>query len=597
VTTRTALLAIAVMCGCAEKPAKPICEPQSTLNEWPHRIRIGHFDKLDLLFVIDNSSSMADKQAELARVIPDLIRAMTDPTSKQRVTDIHVGVITTSLGSHGTSACTDNDRARLVTGCAAGDAACLIKKAGTAGCEYESSWEAAYHFLIDPAPYAKAEVSFFPDYADKIRVEGLDETLLAERRAFLRPDSVVAVVIASDENDASLKPAGLNWYAWGQPQGKMLPGWAACGSVPDDFEPESITDYKKLHEEYRCFSCFEDPSDPGCARTWPIGTDIDAPRLRAFHQTQRFGYNFLWGRDRYVKAFTAVQVMDSTNRLSTNPLFVGGQRSSDHVVVGTLVGVPQELLKPEPDWDRLIGPIAKRDPRMVEALNATGDDLIPACGPRTAYPGLRHLRIAHDLGITAVVGSICNESYQPFIDALVARLKLSFTDLCQRGGVQVDSTGSASCLMQEVLAVGADGGKRCEDIAESLCTPGTEPCRVPNTELPPIAIEAARESMMGTTGMEGTIENGNIYIGSPKRLVCEVRQLRGVQLLPCKHDLGITSPSGWCYTQDFKVVEQSCISVTPERATFRFLGDAVKRLGSDVYAYCGRFPQQASTCG
>ena len=94
-----------------------------------------------------------------------------------------------------------------------------------------------YHFLIEPMPYAKAEVkctfgiSGDACGSNKIEVTGLDEELLAQRKAFLRADSLLAVVVLSDENDASLKPAGLNWLPWGSANAKMLPGWAACAAA------------------------------------------------------------------------------------------------------------------------------------------------------------------------------------------------------------------------------------------------------------------------------------------------------------------------------------------------------------------------------
>ena len=83
--------------------------------------------KIDLLFMIDNSASMADKQQILGAAIPDLVNRLVDPicvnpdgsdstatpdpstgrcpAPTQRdfdpVKDIHVGIITSSLGSHG----------------------------------------------------------------------------------------------------------------------------------------------------------------------------------------------------------------------------------------------------------------------------------------------------------------------------------------------------------------------------------------------------------------------------------------------------------------------------------------------------------------
>ncbi|MBI2388294.1 MAG: hypothetical protein HYV09_01645, partial [Deltaproteobacteria bacterium] len=297
------------------------------------KIKYTRVDKLDLLFVVDNSISMADKQSELARRIPEMIAAVTGPdpaTGKPSpVHDVHVGVISSSLGSHGTSACAVevtnkhvNDRGHLLPRAGEGggtgwtldgtgaptsavcptpvtatalswvyDSAnpeaaaarfkgpagvpalqlatsCVVQSVKDDGCGYEETWEAAYHFLVDPAPYAKAEVRCTFGIAgdacgnNKIAVEGLDEELLAQRKAFLRPDSLLAVVILSDENDASLKPAGLNWLPWGYGAGKLLRGWGACADVPDDFEPDTPADYSRLHNELRCFSCFEDASDP-----------------------------------------------------------------------------------------------------------------------------------------------------------------------------------------------------------------------------------------------------------------------------------------------------------------------------------------------
>jgi hypothetical protein len=49
--------------------------------------------KLDLLIMVDNSSSMADKQNGLARTMADLASRLS------AVEDLHVGVITSSLGS------------------------------------------------------------------------------------------------------------------------------------------------------------------------------------------------------------------------------------------------------------------------------------------------------------------------------------------------------------------------------------------------------------------------------------------------------------------------------------------------------------------
>jgi hypothetical protein len=610
--------------------------------------------KLDLLFVIDNSASMADKQKELARHLPALLREVTAaPTNAQsgHLRDVHVGVITSSLGSHGTSACAaevfgadSNDRAHLLprpgVGCAmtssaltwtfgtnttelATAAACVVASANEQGCGYEAPWEALYHFLVDPAPYAKAEVKCsFGTSGDacgnnKIMVEGIDEEILAQRKAFLRQDSMLAIVMLSDENDASLKPAGLNWLPWGYPEGEMKRGWGACANVPDEFEPETAAEFKKLHDEYKCFSCFEDASDPNCKVPWE--PNEDDRNLRAFNMTQRFGYNFLWGRQRYVDAFTKGQVFGSDNKLAANPVFQGGFRSSELIVVAAIVGAPETLIKPDmsaEDWDRLIGPVGKGDPRMIESVRprdgapfdraiAEGDDLQYACATSAvrAYPGLRHLRIVKDLGVSGFAGSICD--IPSAMTQVAARIRDTVQSRCMRSSLSPDPSGRASCAIVEVLADGIDG--RCEAVAKGLCTPGAKPCRVDGSDFPPVSVETAAAQLalpISVTGADGTAspmhtqaiaENGNVYVigndepSKKKHLVCEVAQLTGDVLQSCIDDPGFgldpATAGGWCYSQSEAIVGERCRKLGAP-GTVRYLGGARTRDASEIFLFC-----------
>src|SRR4051812_49011578 len=87
-------------------------------------------NQLDVLFVVDNSPSMDDKAAVLVRSVPAFITALVNPPcvdgagvvleqqptsgsdacpagsrARPPVTDLHVGVITSSLGAHGGTVC------------------------------------------------------------------------------------------------------------------------------------------------------------------------------------------------------------------------------------------------------------------------------------------------------------------------------------------------------------------------------------------------------------------------------------------------------------------------------------------------------------
>jgi len=178
------------------------------------------------------------------------------------VRDIHVGVITSSLGAHGAadSPCGSgaaghpDDRGLLLPSVRSGltsyagsgflawdpehrlnpagegDARVLgmqfgdmVEQAGEDGCGYEASLEAWYRFLIDPEPPKSVVVQ------DKRSVvTAVDEDVLAQRRAFLRPDSLVAIVMLTDENDCSIRDEASGYCNDGHQTGLM---WRRPGGV------------------------------------------------------------------------------------------------------------------------------------------------------------------------------------------------------------------------------------------------------------------------------------------------------------------------------------------------------------------------------
>jgi len=657
--------------GCGAKTGLPVPEVAVAL-----KVKVGtlrQVDKVDLLLVIDNSLSMTDKQSELARRMPQLVKALTnteiDPkTGKPKyrpVLDLHVGVITSSLGSFGTSACSpvvtnkhNDDHSHLLP--REGEVAsggfivktdggepipapcptpiastplswvfdpasdpkamfsgantepmqaaisCVVATTREDGCGYENTWESMRRFLVDPVPYASAAVKCtFGVSGDacgnnKIIVSGIDKEILAQRAAFLRPDSLLAVVVLSDENDFSIKPTGLNWIPWGYGGGQMQRGWAACANVPDDFEPETNEELDLVHTKYGCFSCFENAADPNCKVPWAkdkLNNDIDGRNERGFHQVQRFGFNFLWGRKRYVDAFTQPTVLGSDGKSGPNAIFAGGLRTGDLIIVAGIVGVPKPLVAnadgspkelTDADWIKIAGPLAQRDPHMIESIAPrtdlgvkkyagdrsvdpisggerdilTGDDLQYACigkrsvtekahdcdGPspetRTplcdpggtqpyfkAYPGLRHLRILRDLGPLGYAASICSDEYASAVHGITERVRAVISGKCLRTNLTADSSGALPCVLYESFSGPTIFGKtRCEEIGPGYCTPGAKPCRVESEQ-----IEASTKvhfpiSVGGIVDEEVALQtdSGNVYAiasDGKKHLVCEVMQL------------------------------------------------------------------------
>src|SRR5688572_24691680 len=118
---------VALAAGCLDRPVAP-SEPKTT-NVFVKLVPQNFVDKIDLLFMIDNSLSMKDKQLILEDAVPVLVERLVTPRCLDEngssvgtagadgtcavgspeftaIKDIHIGVITSSLGNHGGVECT-----------------------------------------------------------------------------------------------------------------------------------------------------------------------------------------------------------------------------------------------------------------------------------------------------------------------------------------------------------------------------------------------------------------------------------------------------------------------------------------------------------
>lgn len=170
---------------------------------------------VDLLLVIDNSMSMDEEQESLAQALPTLVGLLLDPGPQAvPVSDIHIGVVSTDVGTGGRSIETcsdpvDGDNGELLnrppghlSGCdgtyplflsnhgshdpalidgLGHDIGCLARL-GTDGCGWEQQLEASYRALVTHR-------------------EGLNA-------GFLRGDSILVVIFLTDEEDCSVAPDG-----------------------------------------------------------------------------------------------------------------------------------------------------------------------------------------------------------------------------------------------------------------------------------------------------------------------------------------------------------------------------------------------------
>ncbi len=480
VATASVIAGALVGFGCLSRPISPV-EPE-VLPTFISKINLKGVDKVDLLFAIDNSASMADKQRVLGDAIPRLVGRLINPlcrtelgTGESRgasnkgdctavangdesiraefpaVKDLHVGVVSSSLGSRGgyfackprdpsqfpfqrhvddggrlifrtKGTATDRDGAaepkaqanggflayytkdQVPGGPASKDAApindatdfvtrftSMITGVQEYGCGFEAQLESVYRFLFQPDPYGAVKATADANGAEKGVLEGVDGTILDQRRKFLRPDSLLAVVMVTDENDSNADPLAIEvvnnkpyqlgyWffdygYSADPPQAapyKNNRGYTPRGTSACDTDPMSPA----------CTSCRANPSDTACGGNASARVpDGDNPNERWFHPKRRFGYDPQFPMARYVAAFTSSKVPNRTTehnnqfqyrtddaaKSCTNPVFAAelpdpagltlenevngklcnmplGDRSKNLVIFSLIGGVPWQLL-------------------------------------------------------------------------------------------------------------------------------------------------------------------------------------------------------------------------------------------------------------
>jgi hypothetical protein len=417
---------------------------------------IGDVDKVDILFMVDNSRSMADKQQIMELALADLVNSLANPACvnsngvpvpnqpasgldpcppgaqrvHQAINDLHIGVVSSSIGGHGADSCPDvetntcapaentsnNDKGHLLdrmSECGGGavptyqnmgflawdptakltppgesnlDALVqnfrdIVIGVGQVGCGYESQLEGWYRFLVDPEPYES--ISFF---AGKVETVGIDQTILTNRQKFLRPDSLLVVMTLSDENDCSIKEFGQFPFAAQLKNSNGTPFHLPrprqeCASDPND---------------PCCKSCGQDPGscpvDPTCLdpNGMPDGSNIqalndleDSSNLRCFDQKRRFGIDLLYPVDRYIDALTSPVIPNRTGELVPNPIFsdldptdsVTTIRDPGLVVLASIVGVPWQDIARNPA-DLTQGYKSAEELAQPDAAGNTGWDLI-----------------------------------------------------------------------------------------------------------------------------------------------------------------------------------------------------------------------------
>ena len=402
--------------GCLARPVGK--QPPTTKVNFTSTVSQQAVDKVDLLVMIDNSASMGDKQEILSDAVPQLIQGLirprcvdangktivangaelrADPLAGEDakfgcaasggepefkpVTDMHIGVISSSLGSFGGDVCSDsgrtNDKGRLLALVKGGgevaeakpsnflawlpavkenedtkrhptpttkaigkidEVSTLFQKVVTGveqnGCGLEAQLESIYRFLVQPDPWDKITV----DAGNQADLgKEVDTTVLQQRADFLRSDSLVAVIALTDEDDSSADPLSVGGQGWAfmanqfpgstvfRPDGKTTTAPRAtstCKTNPGS--PDCTSCGFAATCDASQAACQKIKADPECQKNGGYyGPTEDQLNVRFHRMKERYGIDPQYPIRRYVDGFTKFKVPDRTTE---HKITVAGNR-------------------------------------------------------------------------------------------------------------------------------------------------------------------------------------------------------------------------------------------------------------------------------
>jgi hypothetical protein len=521
------LLAASALGGCLERKLKPLnpCLVSGVVAD----IRVDNIDKVDILFMVDNSGSMREEQASLRKEFPKLIQTLTtgmrpDGSKFSAARDLHLGVVSSDMGLVGIpdiAGCENgfgddgimlNTPNREISGCQASyprflsylsgtndpmqtatDFAC-IASLGTEGCGYEQQLESVLKALwpsvdIDPKtgnPIEPNRIQFLRDSNGFGALGHGDQ----ENVGFMRNDptqglSLLAIILVTDEEDCS-------------------------SGTTEHFLPAK----------------YLDPSDPRV---------MQDPNLRCFHNKGN-----LYPLERYIDGYKHLR-----------------PGNENLVIFGAIVGVPPELVetadyaavnwKKDTERDAFYQRILD-DPQMQERPDPTrtpeqGGNLIPSCnvtGRGVAYPPRRIVEVARGFGENGAVFSICQEDLGPAVDAIIALIAERLGTVCLPRPLVRNSGGMVECNVVWELPRAGTGGP----MVPTECGGAGFEFLLPVDE-----------------DREATTKEGNA--------VCKVAQMAVLdgQVRPADNG-GQMFNEGWYYDDFSAELAEDCRAEMPQRVTF-----------------------------
>jgi len=435
-----ACAALSFASGCLDRELKEL--NPCLISAVSRTVSVTNIDKVDILFSVDNSGSMAEEQSALKRQFPRMINILTtgrrspdDPNPFPPARDLHLAVVSSDMGAVGqrdVQGCDINggDDGRLQNtprgdiGCQASYPAFLsyvadretpeqiatsfgcIAELGTEGCGYEQQLEAPFKALwpsvyrdetgreVDPNPYTFLGV-MLDGTPDRSTGRG-DLPAPDGSRGFLRKDpaaglSLLAVIVVSDEEDCSSRDTSHF----------RVPTSAVDPLAAQGTQVRCFMNKPNLYEVSRYIEGFK-KLRPGYEELVVFAGIVGVPPA-AVDEQARNGVDFTDApaRDAYYARLLS-----------------------------------------EPDMQE----------QVVAGLNPQTAEMRPSCTrndvsgkPATAFPPRRLVEVAQGFGANGVIQSICQDDFGPAMDAIIEVIARQLSAVCLPRALVRRSDGVVSC--------------------------------------------------------------------------------------------------------------------------------------------------------
>lgn len=210
------IAAVGLLTGCPDREIAKVRPEQGRVEYKDIPVTVNR--NVDILFVIDDSPSMADKQQNLATNFPNFINVLN--TIQGGLPDVHIGVVTSDVGTKGTQ-----DAAPGAAIGQIGNGGC--SGTGKSGNLQTSGASVTGTFISDIKQTDGSRQKNYTGNLDAVFGQmakvgaggcGFEQHLEAMKRAlnnnpanagFLRPDAYLAVIFIADEDDCTFAKSTL----------------------------------------------------------------------------------------------------------------------------------------------------------------------------------------------------------------------------------------------------------------------------------------------------------------------------------------------------------------------------------------------------